>query len=124
MNKSKQCSCGPACKCKNCRCGPYALFFDTLGNTTRFAIIDALLQKPLSVNEIAEKVGIEQTLTSHSLKRLELCGFVIKKTQGKHRVYSVNKQSVVPLLTLIDTHVKRYCSKHTKQCSCSSRGPQ
>ncbi len=115
------CACGPRCRCKNCRCGPTAAFFDTLGNTTRLLIIETLRDKPHSVSELIEKSGIEQTLASHSLKRLEQNGFVTSKQQGKNRIYELNAKSVEPLLKMVNEHVQKYCIQNAKPCSCGTK---
>lgn len=115
------CGCGSSCRCKNCRCGPTAAFFDTLGNTTRLLIVETLREKPRSVNELVGETGIEQTLASHNLKRLEQNGFVTSKQQGKKRIYELNVKSVEPLLKLVHEHVKKYCAENAKPCSCGTK---
>ena len=54
-------------------------FFSCLANPTRLATIESLLEKPMSVNEIANKLGEEQSMISHNLKPLLDCNFIENK---------------------------------------------
>ena len=89
----------------------YHLFFGSLANPNRLRIIQTLRNKPLSVGEISKKSGLEQSQTSHNLKRLERCGMVFPSRQGKYKVYRLNQTTIKPLLSLIDRHTNKYC-KH------------
>ena len=94
----------------------YKLFFSSLANTNRLAIINVLRVKKNNVGEICQKTGFEQTMVSHNLKRLEKCGMVLSKQKGKHRYYSVNQETIKPLLGMIDKHMKQYCCKIIEGC--------
>jgi DNA-binding transcriptional ArsR family regulator len=87
----------------------YKEFFKTLGNQQRVEIILALLEGPLSVTNVVEKVKGVQSTVSHNLKRLERCSFVEVKINGKQRIYSVNKRTIAPLFRLIEKHADKYC---------------
>ena len=90
---------------------PYKQFFGTLANQVRIDIITVLDKKEMSVNAIVHKLNYDQSTISHSLKRLESCGFVSVNQRGKNRIYSLNKITIVPLLKLMNSHMKNYCSK-------------
>lgn len=90
---------------------PHKFFFETLGNRTRWGIIHLLLNKPHRATDIAKKLGYEQSLISHHLKRLLTCGFVNVKKNGLERIYSINKKTISPLLKLVDDHVNKFCKK-------------
>jgi len=90
---------------------PYKIFFETLGNKTRWDIVHLLKKKTYRATEISEKLGYEQSLVSHHLKRLETCGFVNCKQNGNERIYELNKETVGPLLSLMDKHISKFC-KH------------
>ena len=115
--KSNSCKCKEGCSCRNCRCGPYALFFDVLGNETRLSILLSISEEEKAVTKIIEETGIEQTHVSHSLAQLEKYGFVKSEKKGKYRMYALNMK-VGSLLKLIDSHVEKYCRKYGKPCSC------
>ncbi len=87
----------------------YDYFFETLANRRRLKIIDLLRIKPMSVSEIVGKSGLEQSNVSHNLKRLEYCGFVAVKPNGKQRIYSLNKETIKPLMNLIEKHTYKFC---------------
>lgn len=94
--------------------GAYSLFFGTLANEKRLAILNILRKKALCVSEICAETGFEQTLVSHHLKMLEYHGMVFVKREGKYKYFSLNEKTIHPLLDLIDTHMKQYCCKILK----------
>lgn len=88
---------------------PHQIFFETLGNKTRWDIVHLLQKGPRRSTDIAEKLGYEQSLISHHLRRLETCGFVSFKQNGNERVYALNAETIKPLLGFMDRHVNKYC---------------
>lgn len=86
----------------------YILFFKALSNQTRLRIIDLLRKGPRNATEIGEALDIEQSMVSHNLACLINCGFVIAIQNGKNKVCSLNKQTVIPLLEIMDRHIKKY----------------
>lgn len=92
---------------------PYKLFFETLGNKTRWDIIHLLQKESYKATDIAKKLGYEQSLVSHHLKRLETCGFVSFEQNGNERIYTLNSDTIKPLLQLTDKHINKFC-KHCK----------
>lgn len=96
---------------------PHKFFFETLGNQVRWDIIHLLLKKPHRATDIAEMLGYEQSLVSHHLKRLETCGFVEVKTNGTERVSHLNKETIGPLLRLVDNHVNKFCKSVCTKCN-------
>jgi len=89
-------------------------FFSNFANKTRFQIIMSLKERPLCVNEIAEKIGEEQSKVSHNLTKLTACNILEVRRMGKQRIYSLNEKTVVPLLKTVDEHIKNNC----KSCKC------
>ncbi len=87
----------------------YDYFFETLANRNRLKIIDMLRNGQSSVLEIVDKSGLEQSNVSHNLKRLKYCGFVTAKPNGKQRIYSLNKETIEPLMSLIENHTNKFC---------------
>jgi len=90
---------------------PHKVFFETLSNQTRWDIIHLLKKAPLNATGISKTLGYEQSLVSHHLRRLERCGFVSVKSNGKERIYTLNKKTIKPLLQLVDTHINNFCKK-------------
>lgn len=85
----------------------YREFFRALGNQTRFAIVQLLRERPHYVNELVERVGIEQSRVSHNLACLLNCGFVEWEWQGKNKVYRLNPD-LLPILSGIEKHLVRF----------------
>lgn len=96
-------------------CPKYELFFKNLSSESRIKILDALREKSMNVSEICAKIGEEQSKVSHNLKHLADCNFLEVTQVGKTRVYSLNKDTIVPILDLVDKHVKKHCSTCSKR---------
>ncbi len=93
----------------------YRLFFKAFSNQTRFGIIHLLREGPKNVTEISRELGFEQSRVSHNLKCLENCGFVNSTWNGKHKIYSLDEEHIVPILCEIERHIEKY-SKRLKCC--------
>ena len=91
------------------KCNSYYLFFDTISNKTRMAIIDSLMGGAKSVSQICEDIHEEQSKVSHNLKKLMECNFLEVSRDGKRRVYSLNKETIIPIFRLVDKHVSKFC---------------
>lgn len=87
------------------------MFFGNLANPLKIEIITALKEKPLSVSEIAKKLNVEQSKLSHALKALNNCSIVKVKQSGKKRIYSLNKETILPMLKIIDKHESKFCKE-------------
>ena len=84
-------------------------FFTNLSNPTRLATLEKLMKKPMSVNELAQALGQEQSMISHNLKPLLKCNFIFIKKQGKKRVYSANQETIGTLFKVVETHAEKFC---------------
>ena len=91
---------------------PYALLFQALSNPVRMEIINLLRErkKALSVTEICNKLELEQTHVSHALRCLTFCGLVESVRDGKSKLYSLNNETVLPLLRAADAHLEKYAT--------------
>jgi DNA-binding transcriptional ArsR family regulator len=85
------------------------LFFSTLANPTRLAILEILADGSKNVAQISEALQQEQSMVSHNLKPLEECAFVFSEKRGRKRIYSVNKEIIKPLFDLFAFHESKYC---------------
>jgi len=79
-------------------------------NKTKLAIVMVLINGPMNVTEIVKKIGEEQSAVSHSLKKLTECHILDVKQKGKERIYSLNKETVMPMLKIVAKHVNKNCS--------------
>ena len=93
------------------KCKSYKVFFETISNETRLAIVELLQKKSMSVTGICEALGEEQSKISHNLKKLADCHFLDVRQEGKQRIYSLNKDTIVPLMDLVTKHVEKFCDK-------------
>jgi len=90
---------------------PHALFFQALANQTRMRVLHLLSERGgLNVSEICSELDLEQTHVSHNLKCLTFCGLVTSTRRGRSRIYCINEQTVVPLMKIVDDHLKNYAS--------------
>ena len=87
----------------------YHVFFTNLANPLKIGIILSLRKKEKSVNEIIKELRVEQSKLSHALASLRCCSIVKSKQKGKQRIYYLNKETIVPILNLIDKHEKKFC---------------
>lgn len=84
-------------------------FFNNLANPTRLATLEKLMAKPMSVNELAQELGQEQSMISHNLKPLLQCNFVFVAKRGKKCIYSANKETVGTLFKAVEVHSEKFC---------------
>jgi DNA-binding transcriptional ArsR family regulator len=89
--------------------GAYKIFFGTLVSESRLKIINLLRGGRKNVSQIMGELGMDQTATSHDLSRLKLCGFVNVEVVGKFRYYTLNDDTIKPLMDIIDAHMKGNC---------------
>lgn len=95
---------------KKSSCNTYHIFFRNLANPVKINIISTLKNKQMSVNELSKELKIEQSKLSHALASLNHCNIVESKQEGKKRIYSLNKKTIVPILKIIDKHKCKYCN--------------
>lgn len=95
-------------------CKSYNDFFLTLANPTNQSIIQELLKKPMNVSQLVKATKLEQSQISHSLRRLYECKIVDVKRNGKQRIYSLNKDTIIPILNIVDKHAQNMCPKCMK----------
>jgi DNA-binding transcriptional ArsR family regulator len=84
-------------------------FFTNLANPTRLDALELLMQKPMSVNELAVSLGQEQSMVSHNLKPLVECNFIAVKRQGKKHIYTVNEETIRPIFAAVQNHAQKFC---------------
>ncbi len=85
------------------------LFFSTLANPTRLAILETLRNGPKNVTEIADALNQEQSMISHNLEPLERCRLVFPERRKKKRFYALNKETVEQMFKIFGYHAEKYC---------------
>lgn len=94
----------------------YHIFFTNLANPLKIDIILCLKNNPKNVGEIVDCLKVEQSKVSHALSSLKGCKIVDMKKEGKQRIYSLNEDTIVPMLKLIDQHSTKFCNKNCVGC--------
>jgi DNA-binding transcriptional ArsR family regulator len=74
-------------------------------------ILYLLRARPMSVSEICKAMEEEQSKISHNLKKLVECHILDVEQKGKQRIYSLNKDTIIPILDLVEKHVRKYCGQ-------------
>ncbi|MBO7500855.1 MAG: winged helix-turn-helix transcriptional regulator [Fibrobacterales bacterium] len=69
-------------------------FFKFFGDTTRIRIIHILMSGEISVNEIAERLGLEQSAVSHQLRILRTASLVKPRRAGRQMFYSLDDEHI------------------------------
>lgn len=87
----------------------YKIFFGTLVSEPRLKIINLLRSGRRNVTEIMSELKMDQTSVSHNLARLKKCGFVEIEVEGKFRYYNLNKETIKPLMEIIEKHMGNHC---------------
>ncbi|MDP8987277.1 MAG: metalloregulator ArsR/SmtB family transcription factor [Actinomycetota bacterium] len=75
-----------------------ARFFRVLGDPTRVAILQLLMERPHGVSELVEAIGARQSRVSTHLACLRWCGFVTTERAGRKVVYSIADPEVGQVL--------------------------
>jgi DNA-binding transcriptional ArsR family regulator len=79
-----------------------AMMFAALANPARLQILEVLAEGPASVNQIAESVGLKQSMTSQHLSALLRAGVVLKHAEGNTRIYRLRGPRIAQVLKLVD----------------------
>ena len=71
---------------------------EALGEPSRLAILNALLEGEATVNDLASRLDLAQPRVSTHLARLRTAGLVTRVSTGRHRAYRVDAARVKRLL--------------------------
>jgi DNA-binding transcriptional ArsR family regulator len=78
--------------------------FDVLAEPTRRRMLDLLLERPRSVGELVELLGVSQPGASKHLRVLREAGLVRARPEAQRRVYELNPTPLVE----VDTWLQPY----------------
>jgi len=80
-----------------------AFILKTVAHPTRLGIIHLLEQHArLSVTEISEHLGSEQSLTSHHLQNMKLKGILSSKKEGRSVLYTLKERDVSLIIECLE----------------------
>ncbi len=85
-------------------------FFVNLSNPLKMNLVLSLEEKDKNVNELVRNLRLEQSKISHALASLKCCNIVSVKQEGKQRIYSLNKKTIIPILKIIQEHSNNFCN--------------
>jgi DNA-binding transcriptional ArsR family regulator len=86
--------------------GAIADTMQALATPSRVRILGRLGSGPLSVNELADAVGMEPSAVSHQLRLLRHLRFVVGRREGRRVVYDLYDDHVAHLLEETISHVE------------------
>ena len=78
-------------------------FCKALGDPIRQRILEMLLEKEMSVNDIVEEFDVSQPTISHHLNLLFQTDLVKREKHGKQIIYSINHERVVSCCGQLNT---------------------
>ena len=80
-------------------------FFKFFVDTTRIRIIHLMLSGEISVNDIAEKLNLEQSVVSHQLRILRTANLVKPRRDGRKIFYSLDDEHIGLIFNTGLTHI-------------------
>ena len=78
-----------------------------LGDPTRQAILDLLLEGPQPVGELAALLPVSRPAVSQHLKVLKEVGLVVDRQEGTRRIYRVDPAGLAPIRAYLDRFWKQ-----------------
>lgn len=81
--------------------------FKVLGNPKRLQLIYLLIQHPMSVSEISQKLDWEQSGVSHQLQLLRQYHLVQQHRHGKVVIYHLDDPQVMTLIADVLSHADK-----------------
>ena len=82
--------------------------FKAFGDETRLKIINLIMNEPLSVSAISEKINASQSAVSHQLHILKLNGICKKERKGKEIYYSLDDEHIKLIMKTMYEHVNHH----------------
>jgi DNA-binding transcriptional ArsR family regulator len=75
---------------------------EALGDPTRRAIFELLVEQPRAVRELADALPVSRPAVSQHLKVLKQSGLVIDNAEGTRRIYHVDPSGVAAMRQYLD----------------------
>ena len=91
-----------------------------LGEPTRLAILNALLERKHCVRSLARKLGITESAVSQHLKRMREAGLVYCEPYGYHSHYYPSTEALEQMEALLHRMAEqsRALNREEKDCQC------
>lgn len=88
-------------------CDKVEKFGKGIGNNSRFRIVEALFNGPLSVTQLVKQVKQSQPAVSQHLKVLKQSGIVLDNRNGKEVTYTLDTKYILGLLKSLTAELKK-----------------
>lgn len=89
--------------------------FGLLGDPTRLSIVIACMDEERPAGEIAERLGLSASLTSHHLRLLRSARIVRSERRGKQVFYAMADGCVHRVLNIMIDHLFSHDHHHTTE---------
>lgn len=86
-----------------------AEIFRLLGDANRLSIVLSCLDEPIGVGDLAESLGLSQSLVSHHLRLLRAARLVRGERDGKFVRYIAADDHVCEMLKNMTAHIDEEC---------------
>lgn len=73
-----------------------------LGDPTRLAIVECLVERPRAVVELARELPVSRPAVSQHLRVLKEAGLVVDQRAGNRRIYRVDPDALAALRSQLD----------------------
>ena len=83
-----------------------AATLQALAAPSRLLILENLGDGPMTVGELTDALGMEQSAVSHQLRLLRDLGFVVGERQGRHMIYRLFDSYVAELVNQAVSHAE------------------
>ena len=83
-----------------------ATFFQGLSDPTRVRILELLAERPRTVTELVEAIGLAQGRVSSHLSCLRWCGYVEARVEGRYNRYRLVDERVREIIRLGEAIVR------------------
>ena len=87
-------------------CDQIEQFGKAIGNTTRYNIVQKLVNGPKTVSEIVDSIKCSQSVASQHLKILKQSNIVTFERNGQEVLYSLNTKHALNLLKALTSKFK------------------
>ena len=81
-------------------------FFKLFGDSTRIKILTVLYNQEMCVLDLANKIGLSQSATSHQLAMLKMARLVKFRREGTTLFYSLDDDHIIKIISLAVEHLK------------------
>jgi DNA-binding transcriptional ArsR family regulator len=82
--------------------------FDVLAEPNRRRILDLLLEGPLPVGEVVERIGLTQPGTSKHLRVLRQAGLVRVRKDAQRRLYELRPEPLAEVSAWLEPYRRRW----------------